>query len=178
MSMQAIRLDYVASTRPSVAGVALMLLALVVAALAWQQHASLQQQRESLAAAIVQARQVAGLQQTQPVAARPTAALAADMLAARQVAEFLLMPWEDVFTALEAGSIKDAALLSIEPDAKKQQLKLLAEAKDNNAMFQYMQRLEATPQLSDVVLLKHEILEDVAQRPLRFVLVAKWQETP
>lgn len=176
MSMQAIRLEYVASARPSLPGVALMLVALVVAALAWQQHSSLNQQRQSLAAAILQARQAAGLQQAlQRAPVRSSPALAADMLAARQVADFLLMPWDDVFTALEAASINDAALLSIEPDAKKQQLKLLAEAKDKDAMFRYMQRLEATPQLADVVLLKHEILEDQAQHPIRFVLSAQWE---
>lgn len=77
----------------------------------------------------------------------------------------------------------DAVLLSIEPDAKKQQLTIIAEAQNKDVLFRYIARLEATAQLSQVYMLKHEVVVDTApqqtaQQPIRFVLTATWKKAP
>ena len=177
--MRAISLDYSASDMPSLAVLGMFLIACTAAILSWHYFFTLDQQALKIGTAVVQARTAAGLGKTeghQQVKSSPAAVAA--MQQARQTADFLLIPWGSVFAALEMSAVNDIALLSIEPDAKKKQLKIVVEARNEKVMFGYMERLEATPQLSDVYMLKHEILQDVAQQPLRFVLAASWKENP
>jgi len=177
--MRAIRLDYCFSYMPSLIGVGLLVTACAAAALSWQYFRTLDQQDKSIGSAMVQARVAAGLDKTEGrKEKKSTPATAANMLQARQTADFLLIPWGSVFTALEMAAVNDIALLSIEPDAKKKQLKIVVEARNEKVMFDYIARLEASPQLSDVYMLKHEILQDEAQQPLRFVLAASWEDAP
>lgn len=89
-----------------------------------------------------------------------------------------MIPWGDVLNSLEASALDDLALLAIEPDAKKRQLKITAEAKNKDILFSYLEKLEASDELANVYLLKHEIVEDVDQHPIRFVAVATWKDQP
>ena len=43
-------------------------------------------------------------------------------------------------------------------------------------MFSYLEKLEGSDELANVYLLKHEIIEDVDQHPIRFVAVATWKD--
>lgn len=100
---------------------------------------------------------------------------AADMQQAQQVADFLLLPWHELFAALEAAALGDVALLAIEPDPKKNQVRISAEARDADTLFAYLKRLEKVPQLQDVHLLRHEVREDDPQHPVRFTVAAYWK---
>ncbi len=176
--MRAIQLNYTPSAMASVTGSALLLAACLCAGMLWQYADTLQQQTTTMQQAIVQAKRAAGIEQL-PSARQPaTAANIADMQQAQQVAAFLLLPWNELFNALEAAAMDDVVLLSIEPDAKKKQLSIIAEAKNKELLFRYIQRLEATPQLSKVYMLKHELLQDIAQQPIRFVVTANWTKAP
>lgn len=135
--------------------------------------------------------------QLQQRSARPRPALAAptatvsdetrrELDAARQILQELALPWEPLFRLIEASLRADAALLAIEPDAGKGQLRIRGEARDYPAILAFMRRLEApqrpadeAPQvLSGVHLLNHEIREDVAERPYLFTLAASWSTAP
>ena len=86
----------------------------------------------------------------------------------------LNLPWRDLLNALEDGTPKTIALLSIEPDAKKQSLKGVAEAADSDAMLDFISQLKQQSFFDQVNLSKHEINEQDPNKPLRFQFEARW----
>jgi len=177
--MRAIHLDYASSRKPSLAGQVIFAIALLAMMTIWQRHTDINQQLLTLDQSIQQLKALKGLQ---PAESQLQAKSSADLLAkieeAKKLAAFLMIPWGDVLNALEAAALNDLALLAIEPDAKKRQLKITAEAKNKDILFSYLEKLEASNELTNVYLLKHEIVEDVDQHPIRFVAVATWKDQP
>jgi Tfp pilus assembly protein PilN len=88
--------------------------------------------------------------------------------------EQLNLPWRDVWDAIEAATPPGVALLSIEPDAKKQIVKGMAEAKTGYEMLAYIEQLKKQEFLGRVVLTKHEINEQDMNKPYRFQFEAQW----
>lgn len=177
--MSPLQLDFVQRRLPSLPGSALLLAGLIALSLSWQAH---QQGSEALRASEQQ------LAKYQPKPSKPAQvhgqrpaqadpALEQRLQHARQIADFLLLPWMDVFAALEAAADPEVAVLGIEPEPKKKLVKITAESKNKAVMFAYMQKLEATPQLSGVYLQRHEVTEEEDQRPVRFSLVASWDKS-
>jgi Tfp pilus assembly protein PilN len=93
----------------------------------------------------------------------------------RKVSQQLRRPWERLFAMLEALPRDDVALLSLTPDARKGQVRISAEARDLEAMLNFHRQLEASDELSDVSLLNHEIVAQVAEHPVQFNLSATWE---
>jgi Tfp pilus assembly protein PilN len=85
------------------------------------------------------------------------------------------VPWPSLLNALEAATPATVALLSIEPDPKKQRLRGTAEAKNTSDMLDYLRRLKAQPLLHQVGLVRHEINEQDPNRPVRFQFEAQWK---
>lgn len=178
-SMTPLQLDFVSRWQVSLPGSALLLVGLIALALSWQAY---QQSSEALRGSQQQLAKYqpkpikpAQVHGQRPVQADP--ALEQRLQHARQIADFLLLPWMDVFAALEAAADPEVAVLGIEPEPKKKLVKITAEAKNKALMFAYMQKLEATPQLSGVYLQRHEVTEEEDQRPVRFSLVASWDKS-
>lgn len=96
---------------------------------------------------------------------------------AEGVAEQLTMPWEALFRALEAAAMRDVALLSLEPEAKRRTLRITAEAKSKDAMLKYFRRLSDNSMLLDVHLVEHQVRPDPGQ-PVRFSVKASWAGRP
>ncbi|MFL6571428.1 MAG: hypothetical protein ACJ8G4_06730 [Burkholderiales bacterium] len=95
-----------------------------------------------------------------------------------EVAHELSRRWDRVFLALESAKAPDVALLAIEPDPRKGVLRVTAEAKSKNAMLDYVDRLQAAEPLQRVMLESHEVLSQVPEKPVRFVVTASWAATP
>jgi hypothetical protein len=95
-----------------------------------------------------------------------------------EVAHELSRRWDRVFLALESAKAPDVALLAIEPDPRKGVLRVTAEAKGKNAMLDYVNRLQAAQPLQRVMLESHEVLSQVPEKPVRFVVTASWVATP
>lgn len=95
-----------------------------------------------------------------------------------EVAHELSRRWDRVFLALESAKAPDVALLAIEPDPRKGVLRVTAEAKGKNAMLDYVDRLQAAQSLQRVMLESHEVLSQVPEKPVRFVVTASWVATP
>ncbi|WPN49218.1 MULTISPECIES: pilus assembly protein [unclassified Pseudomonas] len=93
----------------------------------------------------------------------------------RKVSQQLRRPWERLFATLEAMPRDNIALLTLTPDARKGQVRISAEARDLEAMLDFHRRLEACDELSDVSLLSHEIVANVAEHPVQFNLSATWE---
>ena len=175
--MRAIQLDFASSRKPSMLGLLMFTVALLALMMVWQRHTHINQALLALDQSILALKERKGLKPAEPQRqAKSSADLLANIEEAKKLASFLMIPWGDVLSALETSALDDLALLAIEPDAKKRQLKITAEAKNKDIMFNYLEKLEGSSELANVYLLKHEIVEDVDQHPIRFVAVATWKD--
>lgn len=86
----------------------------------------------------------------------------------------LNLPWRELQDAVAAATPRNVALVSMEPDARKQVLKLTAETKNSDDMVAYVAELKQQETFSGVLLTRHEINEQDPVRPLRFQLEATW----
>jgi Tfp pilus assembly protein PilN len=100
--------------------------------------------------------------------------LALEMKRASEVAFQLKLPWNDLFASVEAANTPNVALLSIESDNGKRQVKISAEAKDLKSMLDYLRLLGAQQKLANVYLQSHQVQQQDPQRPVRFVLGSDW----
>jgi hypothetical protein len=90
----------------------------------------------------------------------------------------LTQPWDALFQALESTSArqeKTIALLTIEPDPEKRQVRITGEAKNLTTMLEYVKRLSDDATLSNVYLLSHQVQTRDPDRPVRFSLSAEWK---
>ena len=87
----------------------------------------------------------------------------------------LNIPWRDLLDAVESATPKEVALLSLEPDAHKNILRGVAEAKTSDDMLSYVEQLKKPGFFDLVVLTKHEVNEQDPNKPLRFQFEAHWQ---
>lgn len=86
----------------------------------------------------------------------------------------LNLPWRDVFDAVEAATPKTVALLTLEPDAKRNLMRVMAEARNSDDMIAYIEQLKKQTFFTSVLLTKHEINEQDPNKPLRFQFEAQW----
>ena len=89
--------------------------------------------------------------------------------------DLLATPWDALLLAIEQSDLPDIALLSIEPNSKKQQVLLTGEAKNLPTALRYIQQLETQTVLNEVYLQKHSIDEADISKPVRFSALAKWE---
>jgi hypothetical protein len=90
----------------------------------------------------------------------------------------LNIPWSGLFAAIEAAEDPNVALLSVQPDARGSALTISGQARGLPALWRYMERLQRSERLRDVVLVSHEIkLKEIGQ-PAAFVLSAQWVDRP
>ena len=86
-------------------------------------------------------------------------------------------PWGDLFAAVESAEGADVALLAVQPDPRSRNVIIAGMARDLPAVFAYMDRLEHTKRLRDIVLSGHEIKSKEPGQPVAFSLTATWQES-
>lgn len=101
--------------------------------------------------------------------------VALELKHARDVAQQLGMPWDELFRSIEAADAPTVALLGIESTADRQRIQISAEAKNLDAMLRYVKELEGRALFADVYLHSHQIQQQDPQRPVRFVLSATWR---
>lgn len=172
--MRRLDLDFQRRPGPSPLAWGVLALSLVtLGGLVWS-HDQLRREVDSMRAATSQAQRSAT--SGNALASREPAT--AEMAAARAALEQIGLPWDDVFSALESAAHKDVALLAVNPDPRKRQLRLAAEARNLAAMLAFHQRLEKATHLRDVALTDHEMAADDPQHPVRFNIVATWVIAP
>jgi Tfp pilus assembly protein PilN len=76
--------------------------------------------------------------------------------------------------ALEKAIDDSVTLLGLEPGVR--DIAIAGEAKDLNALLDYLKRLQAASVFVDLHLTKHEIIQLGAERTVRFSLQASWRE--
>ena len=113
--------------------------------------------------------------QSRVVSARPASVIpAAQALAVNTAVARLNLPWRALQDAVAAATPPTVALLALEPDTRKQLLKVSAEAKTSDDMIGYVEALKQQEMFSAVRLTRHEINDQDPNRPLRFQLEATW----
>jgi Tfp pilus assembly protein PilN len=110
-------------------------------------------------------------------AAPPVAVGAAQAGAVNSAILQLNLPWPALRDAVQAATPPGVALLALEPDARRRNLKITAETRDADSMIAYVEQLKRQELFADVVLLRHEINETDPNRPLRFQVDAAWTNT-
>ncbi len=108
----------------------------------------------------------------------PTSDMATEIKYVNGVLNKLTLPWDKLFQAVEWSAGKDVALLGMEPDAEKREVKISAEAKNLTAMTRYLGQLSAQDIFSSVYLQSHQVQQQLAEKPVRFTLIAAWKTSP
>lgn len=154
------------------AAVALATLALGAAlAAAFSLQSEQRDYERQLAEAGVRARQVA--EQAPRPATQPRVP-EAQAAAVNTIVAQLNLPWRAVHDALAAGTPASIALLALEPDARRQRLRIQAEAAGSDGMVGYIEQLKRQGLFTDVVLVSHVVNDADPNKPLRFELEASW----
>jgi septal ring factor EnvC (AmiA/AmiB activator) len=76
-------------------------------------------------------------------------------------------PWQDLFDQLEKTTPTDIALISIEPDAKRATIRLVAEAKRLETLLTYTSDLQQQGVFSSLTYSKHETNDQDSNKPVR-----------
>lgn len=90
----------------------------------------------------------------------------------------LALPWGTLFSALENVHSEKITLVSVEPDAQKNTVKIVAEAPDVYKMLEYVRGLSHQAKLKEVLLAQYEVRFEDANQPVRFTLSASWGTVP
>lgn len=116
------------------------------------------------------------LQASDRAGAAAAAELAKEVRQANEVLRKLTMPWEDLFRAVETTASKDVTLLALAPNTEKRMVKIYGEAKDFDAVLNYITLLENQKEFGTVYLQSHQIQQQDPEKPIRFTLQAAWKE--
>jgi hypothetical protein len=90
----------------------------------------------------------------------------------------LSVPWSKLLGELESASHDiqfGVALLEVEPDPSKKQVRITAEAKSLPAALAYLERLQKSRVLKYPMLESHERQKDDPEHPIRIKLAAEWR---
>jgi len=90
----------------------------------------------------------------------------------------LALPWGSIIESVESANTRDVAILQLQPDAQQGQLRLGAEARTQQAMLDYLQRLAAARGLADVHVVNHQVQVEDPYHPVRFTVQASLKGLP
>jgi hypothetical protein len=179
MALQAIRLDFMHPGGRATRFGPLLLLVGVVAAVS-----ALSYQREVGREIVLREARLAELRamasRTLPALAEKesdTPEMRSEVQKANAVLQQLNVPWGDLFTTVESAEGADVALLAVQPDPRSRNVVIGGVARTLPAVFAYMDRLEHTKHLRDVVLSSHEVKIREPGQPIAFALSATWEES-
>jgi hypothetical protein len=164
-------LDFVAAPRSARIGRAVLALGLATVAASAAALALGWSEREA------EARRVAAASvATAAHAARPPADPAL-VRAATELTRDLRMPWGRWLADLEAVPSPDIAVLVVEAVPAQNVVRLTADARHAEAMFDYVAQLRRRTR-GDVVLSSHQVQPQVAGTPIRFQVQVRWPDAP
>jgi hypothetical protein len=86
------------------------------------------------------------------------------------------VPWGELFAAVETAQDDSVGLLGVQPDPNAGQIIISGQARTLPALLSYMERLQQSERLREVVLNSHEVKPNEPGQPVEFVLAARWVE--
>jgi hypothetical protein len=96
---------------------------------------------------------------------------------AEAVVRQLTLPWAALIGTIEQAATREVAILQLQPDAETRLLRLTAETRHREAMFDFVRRLGAAQGLADVHLVSHQVQREDPQQPVQFSIQASIRET-
>ena len=163
-----LELDYVApARRPSWPGLVVLVVSLAVAGGLLVRYQDAQQRLARL-------QTESGLVAPDTRGARPIPKerIEEESRSAEAVVRQLTLPWATLITTIEQAATRDVAILQLQPDADQRVLRLMAEARTRDAMFDYVRRLGAAKGLGEVHIVNHQVQREDPQRPIHFSVQA------
>ena len=154
--------------RPAWPGIALLVVSLAIAGELGLRYRDARQEVVRLEAQVGLV-----LPDARPARAVPKERLDEQAKSAEAVVRSLTLPWAGLVGAIEQAATKDVAILQLQPDADQRLLRLTAEARHRDAMFEYLRRLGAARELSNVVLVSHQVQQEDPQHPIQFSVQAQ-----
>jgi len=156
------------------AGLGLLAVALVAVIFLGWRFALLRAESGELADRI-EAEQASGRAGPVPGALRvATGDAAAEFKRAQGVLRNLAAPWNDLFNEIEAAIGSDIGLLGLQPELAAGRVAISGEARNFESAVRFAERLNAGGVLREAFLSAHEVRVQDAQRPVRFVVSARW----
>jgi len=175
---QAIQLNFAGGRRGlSLAGGLLLALGVAAAVAVLLEYRAIGEHRAGLElrlAALIRAN-------TPAMSQRDATADARIAVSAQQAAMDLATPWTLLLSELEQASKESqgqVALLGVEPDHGKHNVRISAEARTLSLALAYVQRLQSSRSIEYPMLDRHEIRADDPQHPVRFELSGEWRDMP
>ena len=167
-------LDHVALHRRSLAaGALLLLISLAVAATLVLIYRDLEIELDRMQVASA----VSGTERS-PAKSIPKARLDEEARAAETVLRQLALPWPEIVHTVEEAATGDVAVLLLEPDALRRELRLSAEARNQDMMLEFLRRLASVKVLADVHVVRHQVQMEDPERPVNFSILAVMREKP
>lgn len=174
MSPHRLEMDYIAPLRqPRVIGFAVLAIALLSAGMLVNHYREVK-----LDLARIKIQQGLLGKEKRAVRDMPRGHLDEEMKTAEMVIRQLALPWNTIIETMEGAASDDVALLQMQPDALQRQLLLAAEARNQEAMIEYLHRLTAAKTLADVHVASHRVQMEDPQRPIRFTVQAQLRGAP
>lgn len=162
------RLDFdfhTAPRRPNAIGIVLALAG--AAALAWSAYAW--QAARDTAAGLD--RQIAALRDVRPaVRSRPAPGTDAARATRTRIAAWLAYRWQPALDALAATRDKTVALVALDADQAKSQLRLTAESRDLEHAVAWIERLQQQPGVRRATLVQHEVRSEAGTQVVRYLV--------
>jgi hypothetical protein len=90
----------------------------------------------------------------------------------------LNVPWSRLFSDLEQARLdqkETVALLQVEPDVERREIRIAAEASSLESALAYVRRLERSETLNFPHLDNHEVQLDQRETPIYFEMTALWE---
>ncbi len=173
MSPRRLELDYIAPSRPSrAAGLAVLAVALVMAGALIDRYHEVRLELER-----VEAGQRLGVERS-PLRTVSRERVEEEAKSAEAVLRQLALPWSVILSTVEDSATPDVAILQMQPDAQQRQLRLGAEARNSQAMLEYLRQLAAAKALGDVHVVNHQVQMEDPQRPIQFTVQALLKGMP
>ncbi len=100
---------------------------------------------------------------------------------ARAAVSELATPWSILLEELELASEdkrNPVAILAVEPDREKHQVRVVAEARTLLVALAYVKRLQSSQAMRFPMLESHEVQAKDPERPVRFQIKADWRIAP
>ncbi|WP_145983716.1 hypothetical protein [Ferriphaselus amnicola] len=82
----------------------------------------------------------------------------------------LTFPWAGLLKGLESSVGENVVLLAVEPDPAGHQVKIEAEARDWDAMIEYVGKIDGEGIFAEAHLISHRVEKNEPQMPIRFVV--------
>ena len=108
-----------------------------------------------------------------PAKPLPKERLDEESRSAEAVVRQLTLPWASLVRSIEQAASSEVAVLQLQPDADNRVIRLTAEARHRSAMFDYLRRLDASKELSELHVVSHQVQRESRLRPIQFTVQAE-----